>query len=297
MPASEDAWGEFDRIVDRELTDPWTGSGDARRYVPDVETFAELLEVPLQLELSHTTGLPAKAVDVWLSYELRRAGFGADEVWPRPRAPRVLPREVTQLLEGLPRTLREQVASRIASNSVPKVGSSDAKILGRAYEKQVDVVMARWSRGPELLVSTKRMDRSLSNNAFNRIEESYGDAHNLRGRHPLAALGYVMVLRSSVFDTSAKPALRLVDLIARLGAETGLYDATSVVVASWNGGEIDIDAGEHVSIGSDPVPAELAVDRFLMRMVDAVLDRTPVTAHVRARELRRGEELVVDDAD
>lgn len=52
------------------------------------------------------------------------------------------------------------------------VTGADAKILGKAYEKQVDVVIAQWARGPELLISTKRMDSSFGKNALNRIEES-----------------------------------------------------------------------------------------------------------------------------
>ena len=44
--------------------------------------------------------------------------------------------------------------------------------------------------------STKRVDSSFGNNAANRVEESYGDAKNLRPRHPQAALGFVYSLSS-----------------------------------------------------------------------------------------------------
>ena len=60
------------------------------------------------------------------------------------------------------------------------VAPSDARILGKAYVKQVDVVVAQWARGPEVLVSTKSMVSSFRNNLPNRFEESYGDAKNLR---------------------------------------------------------------------------------------------------------------------
>ena len=63
-----------------------------------------------------------------------------------------------------------------------------ANLLGKNYVKQVDVVMSGWATGPELMVSTKRMDSSFGKNAANRVEESYGDAKNLRLRHPQAAL-------------------------------------------------------------------------------------------------------------
>ena len=36
--------------------------------------------------------------------------------------------------------------------------------------------MSSWATGPELMVSTKRMDSSFGKNAANRVEESYGDA-------------------------------------------------------------------------------------------------------------------------
>ncbi len=52
----------------------------------------------------------------------------------------------------------------------------DARVLGRAYEKQVDVVIARWDRGPKLLVSTKAQLSSFGKNLPNRFEEAYGDA-------------------------------------------------------------------------------------------------------------------------
>ena len=56
-----------------------------------------------------------------------------------------------------------------------------------------------------MLVSTKRMDPSYGKNAPNRIEESYGDAKNLRLRHPLAALGFVFGLRSDILEKDSLP--------------------------------------------------------------------------------------------
>ena len=50
----------------------------------------------------------------------------------------------------------------------------------RAYEKPVDVVISRWDRGPEVLISTKAQLSSFGKNLPNRFEESYGDAGNLR---------------------------------------------------------------------------------------------------------------------
>jgi hypothetical protein len=42
-------------------------------------------------------------------------------------------------------------------------GVPDARVLGWAYLKQVDVLNVRWSQGRELLVSTKRMVSSFRN--------------------------------------------------------------------------------------------------------------------------------------
>jgi hypothetical protein len=78
------------------------------------------------------------------------------------------------------------------------VAPVDARVLGRAYEKQVDVVISRWDRGPEILISTKAQLSSFGKNLPNRFEESYGDAGNLRGRYPLAAVGYLFVQRSTI---------------------------------------------------------------------------------------------------
>ena len=190
MSNSELAWKRFDELTDSpQGATPWARGDDGRlEFVPDLDLLRKLLAVPLELGVRVESGLPAKAVDVWVATELRRAGFGLGEVWPRASRPRVLPRELALMLDSLPRTLRDEVAPRLARGSAGGAVSADASVLGKAYYKQVDVVISQWARGPELLISTKRMDSSLSNNAFNRIEESYGDAHNLRGRHPLAAI-------------------------------------------------------------------------------------------------------------
>lgn len=72
--------------------------------------------------------------------------------------------------------------------NLPAVGPSDAHFLGRAYERQVDVAMARWDHGPELLLSTKTQVMFSARNLPNRFEETYEDAGNLRSRYPLAAV-------------------------------------------------------------------------------------------------------------
>lgn len=299
-------WVAFDQLLAaRDTTaSPWSSRGERElRFDPDFVLLEKLLAVPIRLGLETNSGMPAKAVDVWLAHELRRAGFQGDEVWPRATAPRVLPREVAMLrdLKGMV-AISKQLFARIDANKVGQgITGADAKILGKAYEKQVDVVIAQWARGPELMISTKRMDSSFSNNALNRIEESYGDAKNLRGRHPLAATGFLFVLRSTAFAAKQKStALRLLDLLEKLAQEPDAYDATSVVVVEWQdpvSGDVvqeELDDGKslevEVKIRRDLIPEALRPETFLATMIEAVLDRTPINLHEEVRK-RRGQEV------
>jgi len=327
-----EAWVFFDRIVERAAPEgthgnPWImGPGNALRFEPDYGTLERLLGVPLHLKAGTQSGVPALALDVWLSYELRRAGFEADCVWPRPSNPRILPAAVAALIKSLPGPLRKQVADRVArALSIPGVTSSSAAILGKNYLKQVDVIITDWATGPELLVSTKRMDSSYGKNAPNRVEESYGDAKNLRLRHPLAALGFAFGLRSDILQKEPKTAEWLFDLLVKLGQEDDAYHATCLVLMEYadevalpDGGDPTIEAGilepgpepeaesqdaptaipastidqtisrfPKVAIRQDLTPAELSPGRFLAALVTRVLGATPVNMHVEARRRRR----------
>jgi hypothetical protein len=323
------AWTIFDRIVERAApagvhSNPWVIDNDgAYRFEPDYGTLSLLLGVPLSLRANTQSGVPALALDVWLSYELRRAGFGVDQTWPRPRHPRIFPGAVANLLEALPVRLADPLRSRIErEGAIPGVTSSSATILGKNYLKQVDVIITDWATGPELLISTKRMDSSFGKNAPNRVEESYGDAKNLRLRHPLAALGFVFGLRSEILEKEPAVAEWLFDLLWKLGREDDAYHATALVLMKYSsaseliedgdepgeditraaGVEPDLDAppaaGEDidrtigrlpsVSILLDKTPAELMPGRFLARMVERVLATTPVTMHKEARKRRAG---------
>lgn len=129
----------------------------------------------------------------------------------------------------------EYLRALLASgNTFKGTVSASAKVLGKNYMKQVDVLISDWDTGPELLISTKRMDDSYGNNAPNRVEESYGDAKNLRSRHPLAALGFVFALRSNAFDDAPKVADWIVDLLAKLGREDDAYDAVALIVPQYD---------------------------------------------------------------
>ena len=326
------AWILFDHIVDRaapngEHSNPWRiGPDEQVRFEPDFQTLEKLLGVPLYLKAETQSGVPALALDVWLSYELRRAGFDLDQVWPRPVHPRILPAPIAALLKLLPKDkgIRAGVMNFVNTQpSIRGVTSASASILGKNYLKQVDVIMTDWATGPELLISTKRMDSSYGKNAPNRVEESYGDAKNLRLRHPLAALGFVFGLRSDILQKEPAVAEWLFDLLAKLGLEDDAYHATCLVlmdyadnVAIANSGEevptegvpeLGVESGHeediaepepdssldreisqlpNVSILKERIPDELRPGRFLAAMILRVLRATPVNMHKEARRRR-----------
>ena len=265
-----EAWVLFDHIIaaaapDGIHTNPWLKDCDGElTFEPDYATLERLLGVPLHLNASTQSGVPALALDVWLSYELRRAGFDPDQVWPRPTNPRILPAPVVSLIRSLPLKLREQVAERVNSkSSISGVTSSSAAILGKNYLKQVDVIMTDWATGPEILISTKRMDSSYGKNAPNRIEESYGDAKNLRLRHPLAALGFMFGLRADILQKEPKTAAWLFDLLAKLGEEDDAYHATCLVLMEYADGETlvaddaDLEPKGILEPGPEPTAEEI----------------------------------------
>ncbi|MFL0691695.1 MAG: hypothetical protein ACJLUP_06090 [Agrobacterium tumefaciens] len=332
-PSSKtEAWEIFDYIVEAaapggEHTNPWVMGPDGQpQFRPDYETLALLLGVPLHLKVGTQTGVPALALDVWLSYELRRAGFGTDQVWPRPSNPRVLPAPVAAFVKSLPSAIRVKAQSHLSSNtSISGVTSSSASILGKNYLKQVDVIISDWVTGPELLISTKRMDSSYGKNAPNRIEESYGDAKNLRLRHPLAALGFLFGLRSDILEKEPKTAEWLFDLLSKLGREDDAYHATCLVLMEYASDQAPVEADKEepspgilepgalpisdaaedeavdlpestiesivkalpkVSILEDRTPDDLSPARFLTSLITRVLAATPVNMHEEARKRR-----------
>lgn len=290
MPEREDVFDSFEAAIRaRPEGNPWqrVAGGDETSYLPDYELLEQLVGIPIAEGRASESGRLAKAIDAWVASELRRCGFGADGVWPRLTKPRVLSRELALLLDGLPQQLRQTVEERLLRNK--KAAPSDAKVLGRAYVKQVDVVIAHWSRGPELLISTKSMVSSFRNNLPNRFEESYGDAKNLRGRHPLVSMGFFFLLRSTVLDEPGTFE-RAVDMLHKLQDESDGYDACGLVVAEWSD-----DAFDGVTLRLDAVPSELSIDRFVRLLVARVLERTPVDTHVEVRERREHRQLELEE--
>jgi hypothetical protein len=249
-------------------------------YRPDFETLKQLLGVPLYLKAATQTGVPALALDVWVSYELRRAGFDKDAVWPRPRHPRIMPASVVSLLEGLTPIERQKLESRLTRQTPMKgVVSSSASILGKNYFKQVDVVMSDWDTGPEILISTKRMDSSFGKNAANRVEESYGDAKNLRLRHPLAALGFVYGLRSTILEKEPDKAEWIIDLLHKLGNEDDAYHAVGLLMIEYSDdvaveeGADAADEGDDALAAAGVEPAPGAGDETPEGVADAEVSR------------------------
>lgn len=289
MPEREDVFDSFEEAIRAGLADnPWQldpATGNVT-YLPDHALLEALIGIPVGEVRGSESGRLAKAIDAWVAHELRRCGFPPDEVWPRLTKPRVLPRELGLFLSKLPRRMQQDAYDQVLRNK--QAAPSDAKVLGRAYVKQVDVLVAQWSRGPELLVSTKSMVSSFRNNLPNRFEESYGDAKNLRGRYPLASMGFLFVLRSTILEERGTFE-RATDMLRKLREEHDVYDATCVVLAEWNDAPF---AG--VTLRQDAVPADLQTDAFIAALVERVLQRTPVDMHVEVRERREHRELPLE---
>lgn len=284
--------------------EPWAVAGapfdaDARVYVPDNDTLKALLGVPI--EGGHAqrqqSGRVAKSLDAYIAYELRRAGFDADHVFPRARQPRVLPPDFAPTEEAIDATLQalatvEAEGERLKPPALRRAlmqlsrtlpGRSEANVLGRFYKKQVDaVVLSDWLRGPDLLVSGKTQFSSYLNNKNNRYEEAIGEAHNLRDRYPLAAMGFAFVVRSNVFEGGAFELLR--DLLVRLRKPDGPFDATVLLVADWDDRSLVLNSVE------DPAP-NLALPRFFEDLLNAVMTYTPVDVHQTVRENKLGEAI------
>jgi hypothetical protein len=320
-------WRLYDALLERSPSidkNPWTTLADQSVvYQPDYALLQQLLAVPLVLGARSQTGVPALALDVWVASEFRRAGFNPDAVWPRATAPRVLPAELATLMETLGGPLQRQLVEKINLGSgLGGIIGASANLLGKNYVKQVDVVISSWQTGPELMVSTKRMDSSFGRNAANRVEESYGDAKNLRLRHPRAALGFVYGLRSTALTLEPDKAEWLIDLLGKLGTEDDAYNAVALIIPEWDDvvapplkddedpddplvaaglDEPPFQSAEDSQLLTDPdidtqlarlplvrldrdhVPANLSPDRFFDVMVRRVLANCPVNFHVEAR--------------
>jgi hypothetical protein len=288
-----DSFSPFDSaLAAAPHSDPWVhGRGELPSYAPDYPLFEKLLSIPVTAGAVSASGALANGVDSWLAHELRRAGFGSDEVWPRATRPRIMPRDIAVLLEKLPRALSEEVRAKLMA--MPVVAPTDAKILGRAYEKQVDVAISRWDRGPELLLSTKTMVSSFGKNLSNRFEEAYGDAGNLRSRYPLAAVGFFFVQRATILTDEPDAFERTVDMMRKLrdlGGANG-YTATGLALVNWTAED------PSVNIELDRVPEDVRPEQFLTKMIEQTLAATSVSHHVDVRSKYERRDIPVIEED
>jgi hypothetical protein len=75
-----------DLLAAAPASDPWTHTAaETPAYEPDYGLLGELLTIPVRASALSESGIFAKGIDSWMAHELRRAGFAADEIWPRPR--------------------------------------------------------------------------------------------------------------------------------------------------------------------------------------------------------------------
>lgn len=282
----------FDRFGPRQpFVNPWQYDG---RYVPDFE----LLELLLgeAVGTAQSSGVVAGAADVWAAEELRRAGFQADDVWPRRQSPRVLPRDVREFVErGLTRSLRAKVEGRFNVSGARRALPAEARVMGSAYLKQGDVVIASWATGVEVLISTKTMLSSYAKNLRNRFEEGYGDAKNLRGRHPLSALGFLFVAGNDISDQELAFAI---DMLRKLKSEPDVYDCCCLLLFEESlsntvpaGTPVSEDGRSSASAASIAVvqkrtPEDLSADEFFRRLVEKALAQMPVDVYSEVRERR-----------
>lgn len=305
----------FDAYIPRDpWVNPWQADGT---YGSDFELLETLLGIAVGT--SQRSGVVAGASDVWAAEELRRAGFDPDEVWPRRTPPRVMPRDVRNFVElALTKKLREQVEERFDKPGARKALPSEAHVMGRAYSKQSDVVVASWAAGVEVLISTKTMLSSYQKNLRNRFEEGYGDAKNLRGRHPMASLGFLFIAGSDIPNSSLEFAI---DMLRKLTTEPDVYDCACLLVIDGAQGAEEDDTRDDRSVEEEPsallsshepsaiddvpaaesdeddllptpssvtlrqdlVPDDLGADRFFEVLVKNALDRMPVAVYPEVR--------------
>lgn len=310
---SSDSFSRYDPVIGDggEPSNPWDGG----EFVPDWDMLQQLLAIPILAGQAQAqqSGATAKAFDVWIAQELRRAGFPVNAVWPRTRRPRVLPTDLSKLegsikeLNNLLDEEEKKQGSRLKPASIRGVirrlpkelpGRGSANILGRFYSKQIDVLVSSWQHGPDVLVSTKTQFSSYGKNRGNRYEEALGEAPNLRDRYPLAAMGFAFLVRSTIYQEQGAFEL-LRDLLIRLRRPHGPFDATLLLVAEWD--------DENLHLGEVDEPSDqLRASRFFEDLINAALTNSPADVHrdVRVRKegkpkggVPEGEDDLGDDID
>lgn len=245
-----------------------------------------LLEIPLLEALltrsvrdgdSTQSGGLAKALDMWVAEELRAAGFDGQAVWPRLSKPRVLDPAVLRFIGSLDSRTAEACCA-----ALPAFAGSAANVLGSTYTKQIDVGLSSWMTGPEILISTKTMGSSFGKNLSNRFEEAYGDAKNLKGRHPMATLGFFFLVNAAIAD-EPRIFAKAVTMLEKLRMESDAYDATCLLLVDW-----DASGNVAVSAQNERLPESLSAPAFFSDIVALTLLRAAPDSHEAARMKRAG---------
>ncbi len=180
--------------------------------------------------------------------------------------------------------------SQIVERIVNHAGSAGPNVFGEFFGKSVDVLVADWDRGVEVMVSTKGMTSSFGKNLTNRWEEFAGDLRNLRGRFPLAVLGIAYMSDAKVVD-APKTFARMVDMLRKLRMETApsrAYDATTLILG--------IPTDDGVRLEMDQVPEDLHPGQFFEALLSRAFERLPVSERDQARKLYGGGELPTAEA-
>lgn len=241
----------------------------------DYEMLNELLSVSAANGKSAQSGELAKGLDMWIAAEIRRAGFEEVGIWPRLHMPRALDPAILDFIQSLPAGLAEQCCYQLPK----RYKSSQASILGAAYNKQVDVGMSGWLTGPEILISTKTMTSSFGKNLNNRFEEAYGDAKNLKGRHPLASVGFFFLVDSSIRREETSFA-KAISMLEKLKMEKDAYDACALLLVDFSA------ASAHVREKKDGlIPEGISAGSFFLDIIELTLQRAAPDAHMVARKL------------
>ena len=276
----QDTYSKFEDII-CAYWDAKEQSNADRRYWDDLgmpEPEYDLLDAIIKksiedgdVENTRNGGL-AKGLDMWISGELRAAGFEDEHPWPRLHQPRTLDPALIALAHSAPGRLAVDFEKLLE-----KAGTADANVQGAVYEKQIDVGMSSWLTGPEILISTKTMTREYGKNLKNRFEEAYGDAVNLRQRYPLASIGFFFMLNVDVLGNPAEFS-KAVTMLSKLQGDEGVYDASALMLVDLSG------KGHAFSTENSRIPESLSIPRFFERIIDNALVRGPINSHQKAME-------------
>lgn len=291
---------------------PTSGGWTVGGFRPDLDLLGRMLALtdPRRIrEGSVPTGL-----DFWVAATLRQARIhnvipqasepfhvgrlafdASSHIDDLRRAANILAQLQTQLGTRLTReesrTLRQTVSTLSSKISSLRelVRRSATSVLGESRKKQVDVFIADWDRGLELLISTKTValatdPRELVKNLPNRWEEFDGDLKNLRGRFPLAVIGALVMVPATAIRG---PLQAFVDMMVKLTASdrpwVNAYDATSIIVVDWENRSDDTVPVLNPTLGPDQLPGSLQPDAFFNEILRRLLERTPIDNHVDAR--------------